>query len=274
MARYRKIDPRIWNDEKFRTLTDDGKLAFLFTLTHPGMTALGAMRAALPGLAGELGWTLKRFERAFVESVKAGMVNVDRAASYIEAPNFLRYNEPEGPNSITGAWLAALDLIPECELRRSLLERCRRYLDAKSEAYRSAIKAEVWRAFPSGNHGADASDMDPPYPSPDPCGIQEQEQEQEEEDLARDGTTPSFASLWSIYPTRNGRKERKADAEKEWHKLTPQDRAAAIADIADRLEHDRKWREGFFPEAHRYLRRRSWSDDEKASEPDRAYTPA
>lgn len=35
MASYRKIDPRIWNDERFRVLTDSGKLAFLFVLTHP-----------------------------------------------------------------------------------------------------------------------------------------------------------------------------------------------------------------------------------------------
>ena len=45
VARYRKIDPRVWNDEKFVSFSDDGKLAFLFVLTHPSMTAIGAMRA-------------------------------------------------------------------------------------------------------------------------------------------------------------------------------------------------------------------------------------
>ena len=32
--RYRKIDPRIWNDEKFRQFSDRAKLAFLFVLTQ------------------------------------------------------------------------------------------------------------------------------------------------------------------------------------------------------------------------------------------------
>jgi len=51
MSRYRKVDPRIWNDAKFRSLDDQGKLAFFFLLTHPHMTAIGAMRASIPGLS-------------------------------------------------------------------------------------------------------------------------------------------------------------------------------------------------------------------------------
>lgn len=47
MARYRKIDSRIWNDAKFRELSDNGKLVFLMLLTHPSMTSLGAMRATV-----------------------------------------------------------------------------------------------------------------------------------------------------------------------------------------------------------------------------------
>ncbi len=44
MGRYRKVETRIWNDATFRSLSDDGKLLFLFVLTHPSQTSLGAMR--------------------------------------------------------------------------------------------------------------------------------------------------------------------------------------------------------------------------------------
>ena len=47
MGKYRKVDPKIWNDEKFRELSDSAKLLFLFLLTHPHMTPLGAMRATV-----------------------------------------------------------------------------------------------------------------------------------------------------------------------------------------------------------------------------------
>ena len=53
MSHHRKIDVRIWNDQKFLSLSERGKLAFLMLLTHPMMTALGAMRgtcvAVTPG---------------------------------------------------------------------------------------------------------------------------------------------------------------------------------------------------------------------------------
>lgn len=65
--KYRKIDPRIWNDEKFRNLSDKGKLFFLFVLTHPHMTSLGGMRTTLAGLAQELGWPYDSFLAAFRE---------------------------------------------------------------------------------------------------------------------------------------------------------------------------------------------------------------
>ena len=64
--KYRKISPCIWNDAKVRELSDKGKLALLFLLTHPHMTPLGAIRANAPGLACELGWSEKVFRKAFV----------------------------------------------------------------------------------------------------------------------------------------------------------------------------------------------------------------
>ena len=60
MARYRKVEVRIWNDEKFRRLSDDGKLLFFALLTHPNLTGIGAMKASRSGLAEELGWTPER----------------------------------------------------------------------------------------------------------------------------------------------------------------------------------------------------------------------
>lgn len=48
VMKYRKISPCIWNDAKVRELSDKGKLALLFLLTHPHMTPLGAIRANAP----------------------------------------------------------------------------------------------------------------------------------------------------------------------------------------------------------------------------------
>ena len=74
--KYRKISPCIWNDAKVRELSDKGKLALLFLLTHPHMTPLGAIRANAPGLACELGWSEKVFRKAFGEVLALGIAPV------------------------------------------------------------------------------------------------------------------------------------------------------------------------------------------------------
>ena len=113
MARFRKVDPRIWNDAKFMALGDDSKLIFLFALTHPGLTILGAMRATIPGLADELGWTPERFAKGFAEPLSEGLFSYDKNGRLLWIKNYLKYNQIENPNQLVAA-ISALDLIPEC----------------------------------------------------------------------------------------------------------------------------------------------------------------
>ena len=159
MAHYRKIDPRMWNDEKFRTLSTEGKLAFVLLLTHPHMTALGAMRATIPGLAAELGG--KGFAEAFREVFAKGLAKHDEKASCVYLPRFLKYNKPESPN-VVKAWAHSIDLIPECHLKSELIQEVKAYAEALPEAFSKALPEAFAKAMPN----------------------QEQEQEQEETPLS------------------------------------------------------------------------------------------
>ncbi|UHQ19403.1 hypothetical protein LVB87_14625 [Lysobacter sp. KIS68-7] len=163
MSRYRKIDPRIWNDARFRLLTDNGKLAVFLLLTHPNMTALGAMRATLPGLAAELGWSTEAFGQAFAEASRLGIVEHDAEACFIGLPNFLRYNQPESPN-VVKAWAGAVDLLPECDLKNVVLQRAQGYAEGLSEPFARAFREAFPKAMPN----------------------QEQEQEQKQEPKAKE----------------------------------------------------------------------------------------
>lgn len=138
MSKYRKIDPKIWNDIKFRGLSDRGKLAFIFGLTHPHMTALGAMRATIPGLAAEIGWSAKAFREAFGEALARAMVRHDEGASLVWYPKFLEYNKPESPNTVK-AWGAALDYLPECELKWLIIKYVKAYAEGLTEAFGEAL---------------------------------------------------------------------------------------------------------------------------------------
>ncbi|MDO6747181.1 hypothetical protein [Gilvimarinus sp. 1_MG-2023] len=160
MARYRKVDPRIWNDAKFREISDDAKLVFFMLLTHPNMTALGAMRSTVSGLAEELGWETEAFRKAFQEVLSKGMAEHDQKACLIALPKFIRYNPPESPN-VVKAWEQALDLLPECELKTRVIAGARDFIEGKSKGFKEALPEAFAKSMPKSM----------PY--------QEQEQEQD-----------------------------------------------------------------------------------------------
>jgi hypothetical protein len=213
MPRYRKVDPRIWNDEKFGALSDTGKLAFLYILTHPNLTAIGAMRATLDGLAAELGWSPKRFRAALAPALRGGsMIEVNEQASYVGLPHFIKYNEPEGPNSVK-AWRSAFDLIPECAEKRALVRRCRAYLDSKSPAFRDAMPDAI----------AEASGEPSPEPTPEPELRQEPE----------GPTTSTAASVMNSVLNGNGPSPSQVKALVElWNTSAPQE-CSRVRDLTE-----------------------------------------
>ena len=159
MAKYRKVSTVIWNDAKFVSLSDDGKLLFLFILTHPHMTSLGAMRATPAGLAAELGWLPERLSEAFDEALSRGLVKADIQASCVYLPRFIKHNPPESAN-VVKAWAKALELIPECGLKQQAIQGVNDYVAASSKAFRKAL-GKMPEAFAKS------------------CPNQEQEQEQD-----------------------------------------------------------------------------------------------
>jgi len=185
MARYRKVSVRIWNDEKFRDLSDDGKLVFLFLITHPHMTSLGAMRATPEGLASELGWPPERFSEGYRQPLSKGMVEYDPEACCLVLPNFIKHNVPENPN-VVKSWASLQDLIPECQLKDALIQRVRNFLDEYGEGYAKAFR----EAFPIPFGKGMAYRMAKPEPEPEP----EQEQEHEEEETTLSGSLAAGAA--------------------------------------------------------------------------------
>ena len=158
MARYRKVETRIWSDEKFRNFSDDAQLLFFFLLTHPHMTSLGAMRATLPGLAAEKRWAEKRFNKAFMEPLGKGMVKHNERAAFVWLPNFLKYNPPDNPNVVKSLGVA-LEFLPECGLKEELIQHTKKFVEGLSIPFQKALPVPFRNGMP----------------------IQEQEQEQEQE---------------------------------------------------------------------------------------------
>lgn len=141
MSHYRKIDVRIWNDEKFIDMDNEEKLSFLFVLTHPNMTAVGAMRGTVGGLASELKVLPEAFQKAFDK----GLLEADPKANIISAKNFLKYNKPENPN-VLKAWGAAFDMLPECDIKQRIYYKIKHTIKDYGEGFQKAFS----KAFAEG----------------------------------------------------------------------------------------------------------------------------
>lgn len=147
MSYFRKIDVRIWNDSKFNSLSQLGKLVFLQLVTHPNMTMLGAMRATPAGLADELDINLEAYREAFAEVLREGMLVADAKTPCVWIPNFLKYQCAESPNVIK-SWAKQVEFVPECDVRDRALASLQTHVQGRGTAFQKAFEETFRKHFP------------------------------------------------------------------------------------------------------------------------------
>lgn len=123
MARYRKIDPRTWNDERIAEADPFHKLAWFALLTHPLMTPMGAGIFPAEALAKILGWEGRwcwacqemangcPHEAETILRWFAQEKRILRDKDLVVVRNFLPYNCPQNPNQLVG-WIAIIEELP------------------------------------------------------------------------------------------------------------------------------------------------------------------
>jgi len=112
---FRKIDPRIWDDERFVDLTAVQKLFWFYILTGPHATSL-------PGLwivgIGELVDGLRFPDRSVREALSVlegtGMLIHNPRLRLIRVPNAPKYNRPENAR-VLKSWFRLWQSIPDCQ---------------------------------------------------------------------------------------------------------------------------------------------------------------
>lgn len=106
--RYYRVSPRIWLED----WTDDARTVAFYVLTSPHRTTEGLFRMPLDYAATDMGWTRKRFDKAFSELLTDGFVEYDWNTSVCLIVNALRYQSPQNPNQVKAAVKAIGQLPP------------------------------------------------------------------------------------------------------------------------------------------------------------------
>jgi hypothetical protein len=157
--KYRKIDPRIWSDEKFTKLSSDEKLIAIYVLTAQ-TNRIGLFKFS-PALAAEdLGMNVETFAKRFARVRETLRWGFDEVARVVWIPRWWRYNRPDNPNVLKNC-LGDLHELPQT----ALLNRFANNLADLPETFGVTFRCEIQK----------------PTPQPPPNQEQEQEQDQKQE---------------------------------------------------------------------------------------------
>jgi len=106
----------IWDDEEFYSMSEIGRLVYLFLLSAPMGNGLGCFRAGRAAMAEESRLLTKRFQQGFAEGLKVGLFEYDEEKRVLLIPKYFERNPPANPNGIK-ALSKEFVRIPECELK-------------------------------------------------------------------------------------------------------------------------------------------------------------
>lgn len=152
--RYYRVGPSFW----LEPLDDDGRLAGLYVLTCRHRNVEGLFRMPLSYGAEDLGWTLKRFTRAFEQLRAQGLVEYDDQAKVCLIVKALKWQPIENPNQVKAA-IKELDELPATALIDRLETLAQQYCQRLAEAMRERF-SEPFPEPPREGSGK------PPSPSP------------------------------------------------------------------------------------------------------------
>lgn len=148
MARYRKIDPRIWNDAKFSRLSNDAKLLFIYLLTSPQTQMIGAVPMRAESVAAELGFDMERYAIRYQELYDMGIAEYDDRGLYW-VKNYLKYNSPDNPKVVI-SWRECLDFLPECPLLQRIGDSAKAHCLSRGERYVDAFQKGIGNGMSYG----------------------------------------------------------------------------------------------------------------------------
>lgn len=138
-ARYQKVYVTTWTGESLRSLSDRGKLLWLYLLTCPQTTMVpGVIPTTLGAIAGHLGWSTADVETTLVELTEDGMAAYD-PAGLVWLPNGIDHNPPDSTKNVKG-WEGKWLEVPACPLKLIAWDHIHQRLVARGESFAETFR--------------------------------------------------------------------------------------------------------------------------------------
>jgi hypothetical protein len=214
-ARYKKIDPRIWDDEKFSELSPGLKLITFHAITAQS-NRCGIFSFSVARAIEQTGAVSDSYAIGFKKVCDTYSWRYDSRRRVLYIPTWWKYNPPENPKHLIGC-LADLHDLPQTELLNDFAKNTRYLYEPCLSTFQERIDRYLI-AMPIG------------------IGYQEQEQKHKQEQ-----------NLLSSQPNENGNG---LDEKKPKAKRAPKDRILTPEQIKIRDSFSEWWRDHAWPAAH------------------------
>lgn len=131
---FRKIETRLWHDEKVRAMTSDTKLLWLYMLTGPQSNSLGCYVISKATMADDLDWPLPKLERTFSELLAKNLIKYDEPTRLLFVINYLKHNAKFENIATKSAAVRQFYALPKSAVLEAFLE-CAKTHTAFSESF-------------------------------------------------------------------------------------------------------------------------------------------
>jgi hypothetical protein len=145
-AKFKKIDPRMWSDEKFVMLDQLEMLIAIYTITAQS-NRIGLFKFSAALAAEELRIPLETFRERFGKVSQTLGWGWDEALRVVYLPTWWRYNKPENPNVLKSC-LDDLDDLPQTPL----LEKFYGNLQYLAETLHQTFRERLPKCMPHHEH--------------------------------------------------------------------------------------------------------------------------
>lgn len=149
-AKFRKVDPRIWTDERFRLLSPADRLLAVYCLTCPQCNRIGFFHLSLGHASECLGYPCHTLAKSLVRVCDTLRWRFDEASGVLFFPTWWKYNGRCGPKTMAGN-LDDLHDVPQTHLINEFASNTRYLSESESEVigrvcHTHAIPFDVSRA--------------------------------------------------------------------------------------------------------------------------------
>jgi len=172
---FTKIDELMWKDIKFKKLSIDSKLLFIYLLSCQHRNVLGLYNLPKYYIQGDILYPIERVSKGLDELSNNGFIRYDEGSETVLVNNFLKYNPMDNINQVIGA-AKVLKTIPKTPLFYNLLDNIKdsdiKRSDELSKAINKYLKANGFERVTKG--------------LPEPMGEQEEVEVEVEEEVKED----------------------------------------------------------------------------------------